>query len=946
MTQVISGPPAGPDGSDPYVARCLADIVGYQNVPNQQTLDVALASFAALRPESSQRPKLAAVLAVAMVKAGMLREPDRVGQAVELAGIADTDPAQPPQWRPAAAAIRSLDLLMAARDGRPGFDPHNGLAEVRRFAAMVGGEEPYATMIESSRLGVELMIGMADSDSGSMTRVTAQMRQLVDRSGSTVDQLRAQAHRDQAELLDTMARIAAMAQRGDAAGALANFDQLYRRYEHLPANHPLRLQLDGVMPALRPVLRMSGRGAVADPDGYGRGAGPIDAAMSSELGGLALLTEQPGLSDAERASRLATLAVAEQGLGVDDPAMLSRAIGRWEQVIGLCAAHDPRRPFYLLSAGVAHLSRLAATGRREDLHRGIDLLEQAQSVAAHAYWTMAAVPLAHAYRLRGQYETAKRTALSGLRGHAWNALLQPDPVEIASAARFAAQDAVETARWCLSDGDAAAAATALDAGRGLMLYSAAETRELTSRLTGRGETRLAEQWRQAMDRGGPLQAPADLRRQVIAAVAGVGLDDAGVPLGRPADATTRLLDPPGPDEVRAALAALDADALVYLVPGEDRAGAAVIVSAGEAPTWCKLPELSIAGGEFERLAAGMAGHAEDVRSRRGPAPAVREMLATGAAHPLDAVCEWAWRAAIGPLLALGPGRAAGRPLRLVLVPMRELASIPWHAAYRLVDGRRRYAIEDAVFSYTVSARLLCETAAASDVALTGAGLIVGDPDTIGAGAELLAAREEAAAIRAAYYPAARYVGRTPDGLSVNAGTGSPGDVLEWLAGRCGSMMHLACHGVVRKGASVDGTSYLLLAGGQRLAADELLRSRGGGPVPAAGLAVLAACRSGASVSGYDEAFSLGTALLAAGVRSVVSAQWSVPDDPTSVLMFMFHHYLRIARMRPLDALRAAQLWMLDGGRQPPKAMPPTLRWRLDDQPPALAAWAGFTHSGR
>jgi hypothetical protein len=54
------------------------------------------------------------------------------------------------------------------------------------------------------------------------------------------------------------------------------------------------------------------------------------------------------------------------------------------------------------------------------------------------------------------------------------------------------------------------------------------------------------------------------------------------------------------------------------------------------------------------------------------------------------------------------------------------------------------------------------------------------------------------------------------------------------------------------------------------------------------LAALAACSS----SAYDEAFSIGTAFLAGGTQSVISALWKAPDADTSALMSMFHHFPR------------------------------------------------------
>ncbi|EDY47575.1 hypothetical protein SSCG_00603 [Streptomyces clavuligerus] len=139
------------------------------------------------------------------------------------------------------------------------------------------------------------------------------------------------------------------------------------------------------------------------------------------------------------------------------------------------------------------------------------------------------------------------------------------------------------------------------------------------------------------------------------------------------------------------------------------------------------------------------------------------------------------------------------------------------------------------------------------------------------------------------------------------------------------------------------SSSLVLAGGD-LAAEEL--TEGGARCERLDLVVLAACRTSVSGHGYDEAYSLSTAFLVAGARSVIGSLWPVPDEATSLLMYMTHHYLSRERLTPGQALRRAQLWMLDDRREAPPGMPYRLQERIrritsDD----LTAWAGFTHLG-
>jgi CHAT domain-containing protein len=122
-----------------------------------------------------------------------------------------------------------------------------------------------------------------------------------------------------------------------------------------------------------------------------------------------------------------------------------------------------------------------------------------------------------------------------------------------------------------------------------------------------------------------------------------------------------------------------------------------------------------------------------------------------------------------------------------------------------------------------------------------------------------------------------------------------------------------------------------------------LNTRASRPI---GLAVLAACSAAASTRGYDEAFSIATTLQAGGTCTVVSSLWSVPDEGTSVLMYLFHHFLRAEGLRPVDALREAQLCAL-GVRPLPNGVPPSLPAAgFRDGTAGILDWAGFVHTGQ
>lgn len=596
--------------------------------------------------------------------------------------------------------------------------------------------------------------------------------------------------------------------------------------------------------------------------------------------------------------------------------------------------------------------------------------------------------LAKVRRLRddpaaGDREASRRIARDALQATAYSVLLQSGTDDAAAVAGAATATALMVARWCLADGVPAEAVTALDACRGLALHAATTARTVEARLTEAGRADLAARWARAGAVGGPMAS--ELRREVLGVLIAGG--------GSPAD---RLLSPPDTRQVAAALGALGHDALVYLLPAPAPAaspavpavgsggsgGAAVVVSAdgrvgvvplpglrtdaeplrqyldGPVPGGPPAPppadparspgqpgddaDLIAAFAALDRSAAPGPGHprrARDMGPATGSPTRVRPL-----SQRLDRLCGWAWNTVTGPLTEsvrrAVPLPAGTRPPRLVLVPMGELSAVPWHAAWRTSSAGRRFAVEEAQFTYAASARLFCEVAGRPERPRTGAALIVGDPT-----GDLSYAGREAVAIHHAYYPDALFLGRG-DGPGTGA-VARPAEVLGWFrsgAGR-GGTVHLACHATVVENAR--HSAALILREGV-LAAEELTEPAGaaddsGHP----DLVVLAACRSHVSGRGSNEAYTLATAFLTAGARSVIGSLWPVPDEATSLLMFMTHHYLRTTGRGPAEALRLAQRWMLDPNRAVPPQLPPDLAASVRTiDPDDLSSWAGFILTGR
>jgi hypothetical protein len=509
--------------------------------------------------------------------------------------------------------------------------------------------------------------------------------------------------------------------------------------------------------------------------------------------------------------------------------------------------------------------------------------------------------------------------------------------------------ATVVAQWGLDDGALDTAVTALDAGRGLVLQAATSSRDVADRLAALGQHRLAGEWRltagQGRDAvsGSPLStsgSPVSMMGSLVLdgnapAAGGDVVPDTlrAAVLAAFADAGTGLLNPVTVAEIQAALAHARGDALVYLLPTAPgrpgRPGHAVIVPATGPVQTVVLPALRLDDRAPVRPYARSAARSRDAAALGPPAgPTLGEHVAE--------VGRWAWQVAMGKLVAhIHTWRLPRRP-HVILIPMAGLALVPWHAAYRQAHGRRHYVVEDLVISYTPSARLYCEAAQSPPVAVRSA-LVVGNPN-----GDLAFAGLEARAIHQAFYPDGTYLGR---GMPYGQGAGSREEILRWIASADAqpAVLHFACHGTVDPDRPAN--AELVLAGGT-LAARDL--------VDAARLAALvvdqvflAACTTNTTGRDYDEAFSLASAFLAAGARTVFGSLWAVGDAETSLLMFMAHHYLIADQHRPADALHAAQLWMLNPHRRAPKTMPADLAAHSDR--PELAdplAWAAFTHLGR
>ncbi|MEU1884017.1 CHAT domain-containing protein [Micromonospora rifamycinica] len=787
-----------------------------------------------------------------------------------------------------AAIVRIVAIGRAAVAGNV-TDVPGALADLDQLAGEFADDRQVRALAEATASALGLLRGSPMLDPGRMRAALASLDELTEAvpgAAPAVEPTRA--------LMPDLLRMAQAHRDGDTGTARALFAALRVRADELPPGDPLGGALADVAPLL---------------DALYAGMDDTEAQLPDP---------GPEASETQRALHLMVRGgLAMRPDDAADPERVEAGLDDLRAVVASLPGHHPYRVMCLTSLGLGLARRAELRGTLADVDEAITVLEEARTLAGdatHPQWSFVNELLTMLLRRRGREPLARRAALEGLRGYAWQVLRQPEPAAARAAAREAVDVAVDIAGGCLSRHQPADALRALDAGRGLLLFATTAWRDPYTRLAEAGHRDLADEWR-ATEHPSPW-----LRERVLTALT----QDTG------------LLDPPDLTEIQGALRRLAVDALVYLVPAIAPSPGWAVIAPVEGPArYLALSLLSIgAGTDVERYLTALA--ARDPRE-------VGSMDQDVLTDRLDALCTWAWKAAMGPVV--GPYLDAGRVPRLVLVPMGDLARVPWQAALA-PDGT--YLVQRVALSQAASARMLCDTATAERAPTARTGLVLADPDTGPRAGSLRSARLEAYGIHQVFYPGATYVGRRPDGSVSPSGAGTADDVRSWLRADgtpAGSLLHLASHGVMET-APATASSRLLLAGGD-LTADELVEVMTGVDRRPVGLVVLAACHTGRSVHGYDEAYSLGTMFLAAGARSVLSTQWSIPDGETSLLMYMFHHYLVAERHPPGDALRRAQMWMLDGQRRPPRHMPPALRRMLDDTDPArVVAWAGFTHWGQ
>ncbi|WP_225823988.1 CHAT domain-containing protein [Streptomyces naphthomycinicus] len=577
--------------------------------------------------------------------------------------------------------------------------------------------------------------------------------------------------------------------------------------------------------------------------------------------------------------------------------------------------------------------------------------------AADALWQLA---VAHRARWHHTEDAAAQAAgtdvaLEALHALAGDVVLQRGAEHGLLTARAGAERGVEAAVWAASQGRVEDALAALELGRALVLHAASTARAVPELLEARGHEELAARWRASGTReagpgdggtedGPPGELPSALRRRAMEA------------LGH---RQQRLFTTPTAHELADGLAQAGADALVYLLPGKgDTQGVGIVVCPDHSVGVGGLPLLSDTGSApLEHYLDAAAA-----RSRNPGDPAAEEAWE----EALSKLCDWAYHAGLEDVLhvveerraAASPGgeRPLG-PLRIVLVPCGRLGVVPWHAARLPAAAPHDYVCRRVVVSYAASGGQLLQAVRRARRDTDGAAVLIADPRQV-----LTYAEQETTALYEAFYPQARMYGEFYEPPVEPVGAGTPHEVLALLAASP-ALLHVASHGSAGVRPTVSALHLAFPGDTDRLPAAE----GGPGARPDLGmltvtgildrqwteqpdthgpLVVLSACETDLSTRDHDEALTLTTAFVSGGARNVVGSRWTAQDGASALMMAVFHHYLTVEGQGPADALRSAQLWMLDPDRENPGSLTgELLREMRRPGLERLPVWAAFIHQG-
>jgi CHAT domain-containing protein len=245
--------------------------------------------------------------------------------------------------------------------------------------------------------------------------------------------------------------------------------------------------------------------------------------------------------------------------------------------------------------------------------------------------------------------------------------------------------------------------------------------------------------------------------------------------------------------------------------------------------------------------------------------------------------------------------------RLIIVPHRALAHIPYAALYQ--KNQQRFLCESHRIQIIPSATVLklCQTQPVA----TNSPLLIGYPGQAAYPNYLLHVQDELAALVAVLPNQRTIFGERATVEQVNAMM--PGSQL----------IHFAGHAFYAPESPLS--SGIPLADGRWLRASDLYLQPGR---LKGSLVVLSGCNTGKGIASGTDLLGFTSAFLYAGAVAVLTSLWRIDDQATSVFMRHFYEELTVSQCETAEALQLAQRTML-----------------ADDQYRAPYFWAPFVLTG-
>lgn len=332
--------------------------------------------------------------------------------------------------------------------------------------------------------------------------------------------------------------------------------------------------------------------------------------------------------------------------------------------------------------------------------------------------------------------------------------------------------------------------------------------------------------------------------------------------------------------------------VVYLVPGPHN-GMALIVESTRGDSQVasiELPHLT-----SESLSEKLESHSRAYRRLKDALQAGGVSPGNPSAMPLDEwldsvenTSRWARNEAMAPLL-----NHLGHPEEILLIPVGQASSIPWHIAEECnrEGGDRATAVGTTRIVYAPSLSATVDEETRQSETTRDLRLIV-DPTPTPLPRLPGALLESTGIHRISTYNRVRSVKREEATLDrVLRGMGD-----SWA-------LHFAGH--AEADMEDPYNSCLYLADDQKLRAKDLHSSKV--RVPEA--VILSACEAGVpGRSVPDEVIGLPTTLIQAGAKAVISTEWLVPDRVASIMMTRFHELMGSEGATLPEALTIAQEW--------------------------------------